>query len=125
MGSVISIVEETPVEGTTYAPIPAEPLKLPLEQPQPHPQVVQALKSLADRTAALEMAIQGVPKAAGIIRALLKALGARALMFVALIGCLGLAVATALSPSWPGLSIFGSFSVLVYLPLAYLASRGN
>lgn len=111
-----------------------------LEQPQPlrlaappespvqtiHPEVAGAIKTLSGRLQAVETSIQSIPGAVGLLRALLRALGARILMFFALIGCLGLAGMAALWPSWQGLGIFCAFSALVYLPLAALTYfRGN
>lgn len=120
----IRVVEETETGTSEHG-------GLPLVAPQPSPpqfpqsEVIGAIHQLNGRLQAVESTIQGIPQAVGLLRALLRALGARALMVMALGGCLGLAGACAASPTWPGLAIFGAFSVLVYLPLAYLASKGN
>lgn len=93
---------------------------------EPHPEVVKAIHALAGRLQAVETATQGVPKTVGLIRVLLAALGARALVCLALLGCLGLAAADAVHPTWEGTATFGAFAVLVYLPIAALAYfRGN
>lgn len=87
-------------------------------------EIVAAIGLLNGRLQAVEGVIAGVPKAMGAVRALAAALGNRALMLLALAGCLGLAAATVLWPSPVGIAIFGCFAVLVYLPLAYISSRG-
>ena len=121
--AAVRIVEEADVGPYGDPPNPAAPIQLP--PPAPDPSIVAALQSLNGRLQAVEGAIQGVPKALGLIGALTRALGNRALMLIALLGCMGLAGATALWPSTIGLAILGLFAVLVYLPMAYLASRGN
>src|ERR1700690_3859924 len=87
----------------------------------PSPEVVAAFQAIVGRLQAVEAAVQGVPKAVGLMRVLLAALGARALVGIALLGCLGLAAAAALHPSWEGCAIFCAFAVLGYLPIAALA----
>ena len=124
--AAVRIVEEADVGPYGDPPNPAAPIQLPpAAPPAPDPSIVAALQSLNGRLQAVEGAIQGVPKALGLIGALTRALGNRALMLIALLGCMGLAGATALWPSTIGLAILGLFAVLVYLPMAYLASRGN
>ncbi len=119
MAAQIKIVDEQEIGGS-FAPASPPPISQ-----APPLDVLAALHALNGRLQAVEAAIQGVPKAVGLIRTLTRALGARALMFVAMIGCLGLASATAVSQSWEGVSIFAAFAILVYLPMAYLASKGN
>lgn len=117
MAAVVKIIEEQDVSEGPQAPPPVAPAI--------DPQIVAAIQNINGRVQVAEAAIQAVPKAIGLIGTLSRALGARVLMFVSLLGCLGLAGAAALQPSWQGLGIFGAFAVLVYLPQAYLASRGN
>lgn len=122
MAAVVKIIEEQDVSEGPQAPPPASAAQM---ASYVDPQVVAAIQNINGRLQVAEATIQAVPKAIGLIGTLSRALGARALMFVSLLGCLGLAGAAALQPSWQGLGIFGAFAVLVYLPQAYLASRGN
>lgn len=120
MAAQIKIVDEAEIaEGQAAAQSQSFPLA------PPDPRVVEALQNIAVRLAAAESAVQSVPKAIGVIGMLLRALGARVLMFFALAGCVALAAMMVLQSTWQGLIIFIAFAVLVYLPLAYIASRGN
>jgi hypothetical protein len=134
MASVIKLVEESAVggNGTLPAiggewPAPKEPPVAPPPAPsEPSPQIIAAFQAINGRLQAVESAVQGVPKAVGLMRVLLAALGARALVSIALLACFGLAAQAALHPSWEAFATFGAFAVLVYLPVAALAYfRGN
>ena len=124
MAAQIRVVEEVEAGENALAGAPLS-LGVPPEAPKPSQEVVAAFQLVGSRLAALETAVQGVPKAIGYIRTILRALGARTLMALAVVGCLGLAAAAAYHPSWEGLGIFVAFALLVYLPMAYLASKGN
>ncbi len=127
MAAAVKVVEEEEI--TAETPVRVIPPHMPTATPPapaaPHPDIVAAIQQLNGRLQAVETTIQGVPASIGLIRSLIAALGNRALMALALLGCLALAGATALWPSWQGLAIFCGFAVLAYLPMAYLASRGN
>lgn len=84
-------------------------------------EIIGALQILNQRLLAVEGTIKDVPKAAGLLRALIAALSGRALQSLSLAGCLGLAGAAVWQPSWQTAGVFGMFIVGVYLPLAALA----
>jgi len=126
MAAQIRVVEEQELGDKGLADA-APPVAIPETAPAQHdPQIVEAFRSMNGRLHAVEQAVQNVPKAIGIIRTMLHALGNRGLMTLAMLGCLGLAGATAFAPTWQSLAIFGAFAVLVYLPVAALTYfRGN
>lgn len=122
MAAQIKVVGEQEIQGA--APLGA------LSAPTPdHSAAVAELQNaariFATRLGAVETAIQGVPRAVGLLQSLAAALGARAVMVIALFGALGLATAAILSPSQNTLAIFGGYCVMIYLPLAILAYRGK
>jgi hypothetical protein len=126
MAGSIRVVEDTEVgdaviEGVAAPPPTATAPDVSRETQQ----IVVALHALNGRLQAVENAIQGVPKAVGLIRNLIRALGSRALMCLAMLGCLGLAGFTIWQPTWQGMAITGMVIVGVFAPMAYLASRGN
>lgn len=127
MAAAIKVVEEHEIQtdGATEPSVQVAPAQAASQSQPPDPQIVAALHALNGRLQAVEGAIQGVPKTVGLIRTMTRALGANVLMTLALLGCLGLAGATAFAPSWQGAAISGGFAVLVYLPLAALAYWGK
>lgn len=125
MAGSIRVVSETDV-GEAGGVSLAQPLSsAAVSRETADPQIIAAFAAINGRLQAIEGAVQGIPQSVGLIRGLLRALGARVLMGLAMSGCLGLAGATAFWPSWQGLATFAAFSVLVYLPMAYLAAKGH
>src|SRR5579859_3311147 len=125
----VSPPETIPMLGAGPGPsfgVGGVPTAQPVPAPDPRVDVlaanVQKIAQAAEsRLQALEQAVQGVPRGVGVLRSLSRPLGSRALVSLALLGCLGLAGAQAYQPSWQGLAIFGAYSILVFLPIVAAA----
>ena len=141
MAAKIQIVDETPMESAASEAVAqvstlatpagvvrqftASTQSLDPRIPAIVAEVQKDFRTVEARLQALEGAIQGLPRAHTIVRALLASLGMRVLAFLALLGCLGLATVEAYSPSWPLLATFGMLIIGVLLPLVYVSYRGN
>lgn len=122
--SGLSAAIPTPAEVSPVAPSPAFP--------QIHPEVVAAFQKSGQmfqaqeaRISAAEKALASIPKAVGTIATLTRALAAKSLAALALLGCLGLAAANAYNPSWQLLSTLGMVIVGVFAPLVWVAYRNG
>ena len=83
------------------------------------------LKGIAPRLAALETVAQQVPAAANMLSALIRALGAKVLALLGLLGCLALAFVVAFNPAWQTLLILAIVVLGVQLPLVLVAYLGK
>ena len=124
MAQIINLIEETEVPDAQA--VGPQPAPLTSQRSISDGDIRSAFAGVNVRLQATEQTIQGLPKVAGVFRALAAALGARVVMFFALLGALGLAVPAALYPDPWRIGIFAAFSILVYLPLAVISYlRGN
>lgn len=127
MAAAIKVIGETVLDGVGTAPS-ATPRPNGADLPpviQADPRVLAALAEAGNRLAAVEQVAQNLPRAAHHVAMLLRALGAKVLAFIGLVGCLGLAAELGPNPTWQGLAILGIVVVGVQLPLVASAYWGR
>lgn len=129
--SSIRVVAEEAESDDAVAPATAAAFAPPAPVATADPRVDAAVKTIQaldrilgaviQRVAAVEGVMQDVPQAASRVSALIRALGARVLALLGLVGCLGLAFTVALNPGWQTLVILGIVVFGLQLPLVLVA----
>lgn len=125
--SSIRVVAEEPADEllSASAPAPVAPRTMPDPRVDSAIAAIRTLDGIVGknnaRLAALEIVAQQLPQVAGMVSALLRALGARVLALLGLIGCLALAFVVALNPQWQALVILAIVVFGVQLPLVLVA----